>query len=245
MVNKRKVFSCAAGFYALANFGAFILFFLFTNFEGIADTEVGVSIYAYIIAPLMKGFDILIPISAAFLLYVAMQAAGTKNTLVYAIPIALSRFIYLFLYYYLYFVYNGYSSVEACGLSALWSLLGCALHYALIIALFFACRFLIYRSCDNESRTDILYDRSIFNFGNSFSRISMIFSAVGFVHLFVRDAIESVIFLVECDFNITIPELCSILIAFFVDFLFLFIVHVCNMTIKNKAVDKLEAQNQN
>ena len=240
MTNSKKFFLSAGGIFALANLCAFILFFVFTIFEGVADTEFGAFVYVYFLTPIMKGIDVLIPVSAAFILHLASHFESKRGAFLYGLPIALGRFIYLFLYYYLYFVYDGYSSIEACGISAAWSLLGCAIHYAVFIAIFIAIDFILKRSAKEAG--DYLKDERFFNLSNPYSRICALTSAVSFVYLFVTDVINTFIFLFEYNFDITLEELASILISFIVDFAFLFIIYAVIVAIKRLALKKIESE---
>ena len=238
-MENKKVFRRAAWLYVLANFAAFIIFFLFTGVEGVADTELGAKTYVYVIAPLMKGLDVLLPISAGFILYVAFRARTAAAALLYGAIMAIGRYVYTFLYYYLYFVYSGYSSVEACGLSGLWSILGYAIHYALILAVFFGIRLAVYRIGGDTELPELLSQCPTFCFKNPLCLASMMAAGVGFVYIFVMDVIDTVSFIIEYGTKINGAELASMLIAFAVDIVFLFIIHAVNMLIKRRLCTKL------
>lgn len=239
MVNKNRIFRKAAGLYALANIAAFILFFLFTGVEGVADTAFGVNAYFYVISPIMKGVDILIPVSAAFIIYLAYLNNGNKAAIGYGALIASGRYVYTFVYYYLYFVYDGYSSVEAVELSGLWSILGYAIHYAIILAIFFSLKFAIHRMCPTGDRVTIISSTATLDFKCPICLASIISSAVAFVYLFVLDLIDVISFLIEYGLDVTPSELATMLIAFIADVAFLFIIHSVNMAIKNRIANKL------
>lgn len=229
MNNVSKIYKNAVLIFAAANVIVFALYFLFTHVEGIADTSAGYYIYVYGISYISGGLDVLFPLCAGVYLFATCSACESFCAPLRAIAIALARFLYLFPYYYLYFVYDGYDSIESCIHSALWSLIGCIIHYTVIIASLYLIKLIIRWRCKDSFVKALSSEDPLFYFDNP-ARFSFFATALlGFAYLFVMEAISTVSFLIEVKFVFTLPELISILLAYLVclGFLFLFYIALC------------------
>ncbi len=234
MAQKSKLIKNSVLWFGIANLAVFIIYFLFTQFEGIADTDIGYYIYVYVISYLMTGVDVLFPLCAAGLLFSVTVLSGGRAP-IYAIGIALTRFFYLFPYYYLYFVYDGFDSIESCVHSALWSVVGCIIHYAVIIVSYYLIKLIAKWRCTDSAGEQIRDGSSIFDFSSELNFTFFLASLVGFVYLFVKETVFTVSFLIDVDFSISPSELISILISYITIIIFLFVFYVTLSVLARRA----------
>ena len=191
MALDKRLYKRAAVGFALANLAVFIIYFLFAHFEGVADTAFGEIVNLFILPFVMRGIDLLIPLSAAVILLIISVYDGMRAALIRGIFIALTRFLYLFPYYYLYFVYDGYDSIESCMHSAIWSIVGCVALYAVIALCFLVMHFIFRKRAGERDLCDCVGEGGIFSLDKPFCFTLLCASFGGFAFLLTREITSS------------------------------------------------------
>ena len=130
-MNHKKLFAITGISFVFVNLLTFCLFYI-PNYV----LMLNVAWLEYLRIFLEKLCEFLLPAVAATLLFISFSTDGLKKTIRRAICLSLPRIIYLLPYYYLYYIFNFYDSVEAITLSALVTLFGVALLFGQILLLF-------------------------------------------------------------------------------------------------------------
>lgn len=175
---------------------------------------------------LSKFFEFLLPAVAATVLFLSYAADGLKKTIKRAICLSLPRIIYLLPYYYLYYIFNFYDSVESLTMSAFVSLFGAALLSGQILLLFLVIRIFarlpllrkakealpineqrstprdvlraLKKSADEEVLSS-LSDKELFNFARPTSLGIFAAAFASFVINFVVEIFDTVVFIIDIE----------------------------------------------
>lgn len=128
--NAKKFYLYSALALCGASLTAFLIFFI-PNYVVMRD----LGYFEYVVLFLEKLFSFLIPPIAATLILLASFETARKTTLLRTLLLALTRTVYLFPYYYLYYTAYGNDWIEALTLSSLVTLLGIAVLFLHILLL--------------------------------------------------------------------------------------------------------------
>lgn len=214
--------------FGLTNAAVFVLYYLFNHISAISSAQWSVYIAVYIVPFIASGLELLMPLVGAAVLLITRAFYGTKYTLLRAIPLSVMRIFYLLPYYYLYFVFDGYSSIEALLFGLLSSIPEIAVQYALMLALFVIMRVLSQRRLgEGEALCQSLSSDGIFRLEAAGCFALFGASLCAFAYLFVRECIDTVSFLIEYSGSYTVAEIIFITVSFLLDFALLFLYHIC------------------
>jgi hypothetical protein len=170
------------------------------------------------------------------LIAVCGATEGGKRPFLYAVFIALTQILYVTPYLYLYYIKQGYDSIESLVMGLIGAILEVIVYYGIAVALSFVIRQiprLLGKTFDGE-----LNACGPFDFENGVCIASFAAAALGFLYLFVMELIDTASFFIDYGSSYTVGEIFYICICFTVDLAALFIYHSVLVFIKNITLRK-------
>ena len=256
----KRFFPISICTFIVINLIAFLIFFLpYYVFE--IESE----IYEYIRIFLTKLIEFALPVALSTLLIKLYYIGGLKKALISAIYFSLPRAVYLLPYYYLYHIAFGYDSIESLGLSALVSVFGVAVNWAVSVLLFLFARFLATRTITkvlvlelppkvqknitpyikselkNRAEEKLLaldIPDAPFNFEHPITRGLFGAAFLGFAIGFLREVIDTISYLVDYAGYYRTDEIIYIMVCYLFLLTELFITHIITHFIFKKLFDK-------
>lgn len=223
--------------FSLANIAVFALYYIF-SYVVTAPNDLVV----YLIHFVTNAASLLIPLSAVAVLLVKRTYVSRSSLLISAIPFALCKILYLVPYYYMFFIYSGYDSVESLAMGAIWSIPEMLVQYLLTVLAVLGMRkiseFIGKRSGNNASPESLLAERGVLNLDNPTTFSILCISICTFVYLLVVEIINAISYFIEYAGSYRIDEILYIAVSFIYDVLMLLIVHTVMCIIKNAIISK-------
>jgi hypothetical protein len=202
-------FISRASFYLfLAYLLSFVLYYVATF---IHPTDV--LTYIWLFAE--RATYLLFPTISAVLTLIVFVYCGAYKGAVAAIPLSLTRLVYLIPYYYLYIIQEGYDSIESLGYGTLLSLGEIIILYGVIMLITVLVGFIIKkRGYEPEVA---LAKRTVLDFADPVSLSFMLISLFSCVYLTVKEIADTVYFISEYGAKFTPSEIVYMVISYAAD----------------------------
>ena len=190
--------------------------------------------FSYLWYFVQKSTFLLLPLISAMLILIADAYSGMKKALVVLIPLSLSKMIYSLPYYYLYFVYDIYDSIEALFFALLQSIAEIVFLYGFTLLIFFVMRFLL-NSFNKKlvHRRELLAKRTELNFSNPVSLTFAVSALLCFLYFFTVEIIDTISIISRYSGRLNGGEIVYMVFSYFFDVLLLAVHYVALSYIKN------------
>ena len=221
-LNTKKLFSKA-----FLLFGAYHLArYLFAHAAYMHMQDESGIIFEYVTLYLNKLTDFLVPAVMGVLMLLTYTYVDMRSAIKISLVSASSTLLFSIPYYYIIFIYNyGYDSIESITLAAIATVGTIAFTFLLsMISLAIALAIIrrsqkLGRGTSREYLTSALSEKSTGDFSSGANPALLVFPAVSFVYLFIRELIDTVTFFMDYGLDYTAGEI--LLIIFNYIFLFM------------------------
>lgn len=235
--NDKGLTSRAAGLLAFLNILAFALYYVFSYIVSAPNDFV-----VYLVHFTTNTITLLLPLISASVLLIKRTYVGKSPMLVAAIPLAITKIIYLVPYYYMFFIYSGYDSIESLTMGALWSIPEIAFLYGETVLLAVGMRlisdFIEKRAEQPRAFHELIAERPVLDLDNSATLSIFCVGILTFIYLFVKELVNAISYFVEYAGSYKMDEILYIAFSFIYDVLMLLIVHLVMCAVKNHILSK-------
>ncbi len=205
-----RFISRASLYLFLAYLTSFLLYYIAT-FIYPTDTLTYIWLFAE------RATYLLFPAISAVLTLIVFTYCGGYRGAIAAIPLSLTRLIYLIPYYYLDIIQEGYDSIESLGYGSLLSLGEVIILYGFIMLITALIRFIIKKH--GTEPAEALAKRTVLDFADPVSLSFMIISLLSCTYLTVKEVIDTVYFISEYGARFTQSEIVYMVISYVADIL--------------------------
>ncbi|MBQ3016509.1 MAG: hypothetical protein IJD79_07000 [Clostridia bacterium] len=215
----------------LGYLGAFILYYLSNQIF----YEVEPLAYIWIFAQRLIYFLMLfISATLTLILYFSDKS---KRAFLSLIAFSAARTIYFIPYFYLIYIYDGFDSIEAILFGILTAVGEAALAYGLTL-LAFGFMLLVIKKANKSalSPSELILQHTKLDFSDPISLSFALLSLIGFSYFFIKEIIDTAIFLVDYSGSITVGEIFYIVFSFIFDLALIFIYYFVLSYVKNRIV---------
>ena len=182
---------------------------------------------------------LLIPISAAYIAFIASSFLGVRWAVLRLIPMTLVRMIYLLPLFYLMLLSDGFDSQEGLLIGLALSLGEALIAYGLTILLFFAMRFIQGYKREGDRSCDLLPSDWL-DFSNRTSLACALVSFAAFLYFFISEIVDTVLYIIKYSGYYRTGEIVYIIFSFVYDILLLFVYYLTFILIKRLLSKRIE-----
>ena len=211
-----------------AQIATFILYYL-SNYIFVIDALTYVWIFV------QRATYMLLPIIGGVVLLADAAYIPSRKWLLHAIPITLTRSVFLIPYYYLLVIVEGYDSIESLTYSALLTLGELVIGYILTVLLTFLLSLFIRR----RSGTELSYalaKKTTLDFADPVSLSFILLSALSALYFIIKEIIDTVQFISEYGTRFTETEIIYLCVSFILDVLIPCGYYIVLKTVKNRII---------
>ena len=196
------------------------------------------SFFSYLWYFVQKSTFLLLPLVSATLILIEESYCGMKSALIKLIPLSFAKAIYSLPYYYLYFVYDIYDSIEALSFAFIQSLVEVLLLYIFTFIIFFIMRSLLKAfNKSTKSHGEILSKRTVLNFSDPVSLTFMISAVLCFLYFFVVEIVDTVSIISRYSARLRGGEIAYMVFSYFFDVLLLAVHYLVLAYVKNRIIN--------
>ena len=160
-----------------------------------------------------------------------------KKAYISLIPFSLVRAVYFIPYFYLIFIYDGFDSFEAILFGLLAALGDAAISYLLTFLVFKIMLAVVKKANKtNLTLTEIIMKTTTLNFSDPVSLAFTVVSLIGFSYFFIKETIDTVIFICDYSGSLMAGEILYIIFSYIFDLALIFIYYFTLSYIKNRIV---------
>ncbi len=211
-----------------AQIATFILYYL-ANYILIIDALTYVWIFV------QRATYMLLPLIGAVVLLADTAFNSSRKWLLHAIPITLTRAVFLIPYYYLLVIVEGYDSIESISYSALLTLGDVAIGYIITVLLTYLLSLFVKRRSGKDLAT-ALAKRTTLDFADPVSLSFILLSALSALYFIIKEIIDTVQFISEYGTRFTETELIYLCVSFILDVLIPCGYYIVLKTVKNRII---------
>ncbi len=172
---------------------------------------------------------------AATVTLIFYSLGENKKAYISLIPFSLVRTVYFIPYFYLIFIYDGFDSFEAIIFGILASIGDAAISYLLTLLIFKIMVFIIKKTNKSDlTLTELIIKPTRLNFSDPISLAFTIISLIGFSYFFVKEVIDTAIFISDYSGTLLAGEILYIIFSHIFNLALVFIYYFTLSHIKNK-----------
>ena len=228
--NPRRRFGIAA---ILLSLLALIQFLIYYTVMGFFYESTALILTAQHLTNFLEAFAP--PISA--LVVFLLKSPGVKNKIIPTFLISLTRIIYTFPYYYVYYVSDVFNTSEAIVLSVLVSIV----YILFFFLLTFVCILVLNHSESRANSSNAKRERSkLFDLGNHINFGILLSVILMFVMFFIRELANTVSFFTEVGSDYYADEILTLVLAYVILPISAFLHYSLCVLAKNRIIDKTE-----
>ncbi len=215
----------------LGYIGTFILYYLSNQIFYEVEPLAYIWIFAQRLIYLLMLF-----ISATLTLILYYSDKG-KRAFISLIAFSAVRTVYFIPYFYLIYIYDGFDSVEAILFGILTAVGESAVAYGLTLLALGLMLLVIKRANKTSlSPSELVLQQTKLDFSNPISLSFALLSLIGFSYFFIKEIIDTSIFLLDYSGSIMIGEIFYIVFSFIFDLALIFIYYFVLSYVKNRIV---------